>query len=111
MTGAQLAYLILSFAFGGGLVSLIKAIGENRKASADAAAIEQRAGSEVANLSVNTLSQVVRTLREDNEVLRGERDHYRERLADMENVVQRLRDELEQVQIELQAMLNAGSSA
>lgn len=104
---STIVYLVLSFTFGGGLVSMFKAIGDNRTAKAASEAIAAKSGPEITDLSVGALSKVINELQKNNVQVCEERDQYRERLLEMEKVVSRLRSELERVQGELHTLLRA----
>ena len=105
MSASEIVYLLLSFTFGGGLVALVRAFGDNRKASADAEAIAQKTGPEVAEITASTLGEVIQNLRDDNDTLRQERDYYRQRLTEVNETVDHLRGELNKLQAEIQALL------
>lgn len=81
MEPVEFVYGVLLIAFGGGVGGFLTSLGQKRKADAEGADVMAKIGPQVADLGVQSLSGVIKTLSErlqaeavDNASLRDERD-------------------------------------
>lgn len=103
---SDVVFMVLTFALGGGLTALISTVQQNKKVTAEAGDIGAKTQPEIQEITVGTMTEVITNLRADNESVRQERDHYRERLQEVEKRVEFLTGELTKLQDEIAALLS-----
>lgn len=94
---------IISFVFGGGLVTMIRAYNDGKAQQAEAQALGLKTGPEVADLSVATMVKVNEQLTVDYARVTEERDEIYAKFEQLREEVKCLRDALEKTQDDLRA--------
>lgn len=91
----ELVKYVLTFIFGGGLWAAIKTYFDSREVSERSKVAKIKTPLELESMQLTGLETLAKNLQEDNEVLRKDRDYYKEQYEMVSEKLQKLSDELD----------------